>query len=240
MTPPSNAVLLTVENLTKVYTTGGSQALEVLRDVSFTIQAGEFVAIVGESGTGKSTLLHLLGALDRPTSGTIRFKGIDLSAKHDEELAQFRNTAIGFVFQFHHLLPEFSALENVVMPALIQQQPMQAVRKRGMHLLDLMGLSARADHRPAALSGGEKQRVAIARALMNAPDLVLGDEPTGNLDTRTADKLHAELVRLSNETGQTFVLVTHNLAFAAMADRVLRIEHGMIKEVDPDEIATWK
>ncbi len=240
MTPPSNAVLLTVENLTKVYTTGGSQALEVLRDVSFTIQAGEFVAIVGESGTGKSTLLHLLGALDRPTSGTIRFKGIDLSAKHDEELAQFRNTAIGFVFQFHHLLPEFSALENVVMPALIQQQPMQAVRKRGMHQLDLMGLSARADHRPAALSGGEKQRVAIARALMNAPDLVLGDEPTGNLDTRTADKLHAELVRLSNETGQTFVLVTHNLAFAAMADRVLRIEHGMIKEVDPDEIATWK
>ncbi|PSQ60566.1 MAG: hypothetical protein BRD27_04405, partial [Bacteroidetes bacterium QH_10_64_19] len=179
--------LLTVDNLVKQYDTGGDEPLTVLEDLSMTVQEGDIVAVVGESGTGKSTLLHLLGALDRPTAGTVRFEGEDLFAKSDDALAAFRNRAIGFVFQFHHLLPEFTALENVAMPALIQHRSMDDVTPRARELLDLLGLADRADHRPGTLSGGEKQRVAIARALMNEPALVLMDEPTGNLDARTAE-----------------------------------------------------
>jgi lipoprotein-releasing system ATP-binding protein len=211
----------------------------VLSGASFQVQGGEIVAIVGESGTGKSTLLHLLGALDRPTAGTVLFNGTDIFQSGDEALAAFRNASIGFVFQFHHLLPEFTALENVMMPALIQQRRPADVRGRAEELLGVLGLAERATHRPQALSGGEKQRVAIARALMNAPDLVLADEPTGNLDVNTAERLHQEILRLSRSTGQTFILVTHNLAFAALTDRVLRLEHGVLSEVDKAETAVW-
>ena len=222
--------LLEVEDLKKSYPTGSGERLAVLRGVSFVVRRGEVVAIVGESGTGKSTLLHLLGALDRPDSGTVHFEGNDIFLKDDDTLAAFRNRAVGFVFQFHHLLPEFTALENVAMPALIQGTDLGKARPRALDLLRQLGLEARAEHRPSELSGGEQQRVAVARALMNRPGLVLADEPTGNLDTKTAEALHDEILRLSRTTGQTFVLVTHNPALAAIADRVLRIENGLLED----------
>ncbi len=188
------------------------------------------VAIVGESGTGKSTLLHLIGALDRPDEGKVYFNGEDVFAKSDESLSAFRNVSIGFVFQFHHLLPEFTAKENVAMPALIQRASMKEATERACELLDRMGLGERMDHRPAELSGGEKQRVAVARALMNEPDLILADEPTGNLDTGTAEKLQAEMIRLCRDLGQTFVVVTHNPVFAKVADRILQLMGGRLHE----------
>jgi lipoprotein-releasing system ATP-binding protein len=230
-----DAPFLDVEALVKEYDTGGEVPLTVLDALSMTVEPGEIVAVVGESGTGKSTLLHLLGALDRPTSGTVRFQGEDLFAKTDEELAAFRNRSVGFVFQFHHLLPEFTALENVAMPALIQHQSLADVRPRALELLDVLGLADRAEHRPSALSGGEKQRVAVARALMNEPALVLMDEPTGNLDARTAEPLHQEIERLSREMAHTFVLATHNPALAGVAGRVLRLEHGRLQDAGPVE-----
>ena len=230
--------LLTVDDLLKQYDTGGDEPLTVLEDLHMTVEAGEIVAVVGESGTGKSTLLHLLGALDRPTSGTVRFNGEDLFAKSDDELAAFRNRSIGFVFQFHHLLPEFTALENVAMPALIRQRSMSDVTPRARDLLEMLGLGDRADHRPGTLSGGEKQRVAIARALMNEPALVLMDEPTGNLDARTAEPMHQEIERLSEEMEQTFVLATHDPSLARIADRALRLEFGQLHNLAPsDEMA---
>ncbi len=202
----------------------------MLRGMSFSVDKGEVVAVVGESGAGKSTLLHMLGALDRPTEGSILFDGEDIFRKDDEELARFRNNSIGFVFQFHHLLPEFTALENVAMPSLIRNKPLEQVQGRAASLLELLGLKERMGHRPGQMSGGEKQRVAVARALMNEPGLVLADEPTGNLDIQTAETLHDELIRLSRTFQQTFVIVTHNPAFARMADRVLTIEQGQIQE----------
>lgn len=222
--------LLQVKDLHKSYTTGDGGQLEVLRGMSFSVNKGEVVAVVGESGAGKSTLLHMLGALDRPTSGTVLMEGQDIFQKDDEALAQFRNTAVGFVFQFHHLLSEFSALENVTMPSLIQNKPISSVKGRATKLLEMLGLGHRMSHRPGQMSGGEKQRVAVARALMNEPALVLADEPTGNLDEKTADTLHHELIRLSRDIGQTFVIVTHNPGFAKMADRILTLEAGRLKE----------
>jgi lipoprotein-releasing system ATP-binding protein len=224
------SALLEALDLTRTYKTGGDGRLEVLRGVSMNVNPGEVVAVVGESGTGKSTLLHLLGALDRPTSGTVLFRGVDIFRQTDEELADFRNRQIGFIFQFHHLLPEFTAFENVVMPALIQGRKISEAGHRANELLSKLGIQERAEHRPGALSGGEQQRVAIARALMNEPDLVLADEPTGNLDVRTAALLHEEILRLSRELGQAFVIVTHNPALAELADRVLHIENGLIVE----------
>ena len=230
--------LLQVDALLKQYDTGGDEPLTVLQDLDLAVQEGEILAIVGESGTGKSTLLHLLGALDRPTDGTVRFAGKDLFAKSDEELAAFRNRSIGFVFQFHHLLPEFTALENVAMPALIQHRSLADVTPRAHELLSLLGLDDRADHRPRTLSGGEKQRVAIARALMNEPALVLMDEPTGNLDARTAEPLHREIERLSREMAHTFVLASHDPSLAEVAGRILRLEHGTLHPLTaPDEMA---
>lgn len=219
--------LLEARDLAKSYTTGAGR-LDVLRGVSFDIHAGEVVAITGESGTGKSTLLHLLGALDRPDAGTVTYDGEAVFSKSDEALAAFRNRSVGFVFQFHHLLPEFTALENVAMPALIGGRSLKAAAPRAKDLLALLGLADRAEHFPAQLSGGEQQRVAVARALVNEPGLVLADEPTGNLDTKTAATLHDELVRLSRETGQGFVVVTHNPTLAALADRVLHLEAGQL------------
>lgn len=222
--------LVAAEALRKHYPSGAT-VLEVLRGVTLQVRRGEVVAIVGESGTGKSTLLHLLGALDRPTSGTVYYQGQDVFQKDDEALAQFRNRSIGFVFQFHHLLPEFTALENTAMPALIRGVRLSEARARAVGLLRTLGLEARAEHRPSALSGGEQQRVAIARALMNEPGLVLADEPTGNLDTGTAARLHQEILRLSRELGQTFIIATHNVELAGLADRVLQVEEGVLREV---------
>ena len=219
--------ILSARGLGKSYPTA-TGALEVLADLDADIYPGELVAIVGESGTGKSTLLHLLGALDRPTAGGVTFRGEDVFAKGDEALAAFRNRAIGFVFQFHHLLPEFSALENVAMPALIAGGTFATATPRATELLQMLGLGARLDHRPSQLSGGEQQRVAVARALMNEPGLVLMDEPSGNLDTKTAETLHDELLRLSRDADQAFVVVTHNPALAALADRVLRLDGGRL------------
>jgi lipoprotein-releasing system ATP-binding protein len=219
--------MLEAEGLSKSYPTAAGR-LDVLRDVSLAVRAGEIVAIVGESGTGKSTLLHLLGALDRPTAGTVRYDGLDVFAKDDEALADFRNRSVGFIFQFHHLLPEFDALENVAMPALIRGMSLAKATPRAQELLRSLGLEARADHRPAQLSGGEQQRVAVARALMNEPGLVLADEPTGNLDTRTAELLHDEIVRLARERTQAFVIVTHNPSLAGRADRVLHLREGQL------------
>ena len=222
--------ILTATGLKKHYPTADGE-LKVLSGLDLEVYRGEMVAIVGESGTGKSTLLHLLGALDRPTAGTVSFEGEDVFAKSDEALARFRSRSIGFVFQFHHLLPEFSAFENVAMPAMIAGQSLDQARPRVMELLELLGIEGRAEHRPSQLSGGEQQRVAVARALMNRPGLVLADEPTGNLDTKTADVLHDEIRRLADLHDQAFVIVTHNPALASRADRILRLEDGVLHDV---------
>ncbi len=229
MIEENDAPLVEVVQLTKTYPAARGGRLLVLDRISFTIQPGEIVAIVGESGTGKSTLLHLLGALDRPDSGSVLFRGSDVFSQDDEALSRFRNASIGFVFQFHHLLPEFTALENVAMPALIGRQSLGRARPRASNLLELLGIADRWDHRPHALSGGEQQRVAVARALMNQPDLVLADEPTGNLDLDTAQRLQDEIVRLSRELGQTFVIATHSPVLADRADRVLRLENHQLR-----------
>ena len=224
--------ILIVDQLTKGYPTAGGQTLSVLEDLDLTVERGEFVAITGESGCGKSTLLQVLGVLDRPDSGRVMIEGTDVFEGDDETLSRLRNERIGFVFQFHHLLPEFTALENVMMPALVGGQRPDEARRRATDLLAQVGLADRREHRPGELSGGEKQRVAIMRALMNAPDLVLADEPTGNLDEHTADLLHRELIRISQELGQTVIVVNHNRDFADMAGREMILEHGRLRTPD--------
>jgi lipoprotein-releasing system ATP-binding protein len=228
--PPATQPIIRVQSVAKTFLTGetGNTRLAVLRGVSFDILPGEIIAIIGASGAGKSTLLHILGTIDRPTSGTVHFEGKDVFAMGDDELARFRNQRIGFVFQFHHLLPEFSAIENVAMPALILGKKLADVRPAAMTLLKEVGLEARADERPPKLSGGEQQRVAVARALMNSPSIVLADEPSGNLDSENAHMLHRLIWTLSRKRGQTFVVVTHNEALARQADRVLRIADGVV------------
>ena len=226
---PQNAIV--AEGVTKTFsgTEAKDKKLVVLRGIHLTISRGEIVAIVGASGAGKSTLLHILGTLDRPTSGTVSYDGTDVFSMGDEALARFRNQHIGFVFQFHHLLPEFTALENVAMPGLIAGKKLSEVKPRALELLDSVGLKSRAEYRPPKLSGGEQQRVAVARALMNSPRVVLADEPSGNLDSASAKALHKILWDLSRSTQQTFVIVTHNEEFAAQADRVVRILDGVLR-----------
>ncbi len=226
----SGTPLVEIRDLTKTYALATSGRLMVLDQVSLDVADNQILIIVGESGSGKSTLLHILGTLDRPDSGLVLFKGENIFSKSDEELAEFRNRSIGFVFQFHHLLPEFTAVENVAMPALIGGKNFGAARPRAMDLLDLLGIADRALHRPHALSGGEQQRVAVARALMNNPTLVLADEPSGNLDTDHAERLHEEIARLSRELGQTFVIATHSERLAERGSRVLRLENHAIFE----------
>ena len=214
-------------NLTKSFKMEGLE-LTVLKGVNLTIARGEMLAIVGASGAGKSTLLHILGTLDRPSSGTVLFEGQDLFTLSDQKQAEFRNRRIGFVFQFHHLLPEFSALENVCLPAYIQNRSAQDVRGEAISLLKDVGLEHRLTHKPGELSGGEQQRVAVARALIQHPNLVLADEPTGNLDTHTGDALFNLMRALNRSRGITFVMVTHNEKLSAQADRIIHMEDGQI------------
>ncbi len=206
----------------------GNQELVVLKGLQLEIGRGEMVAIVGASGAGKSTLLHIMGMLDRPTSGAVYFDGQDLSRLTEQQQAEFRNKRIGFVFQFHHLLPEFTALENTCLPAFIEKRPAEGVRQEAAALLADVGLAQRLHHKPGELSGGEQQRVAVARALIQRPDLVLADEPTGNLDTHTGEALFVLMKDLNRLRGTTFVIVTHNEKLSAQADRIIYMEDGMI------------
>jgi len=221
---------VTVESLNKYYRVG-TQQIHVLRDLSLSVESGEMVAIVGASGVGKSTLLHTLGGLDRVDSGTIRIQDHQLASMSDATLVEFRNHNVGFVFQFHHLLPEFDALENVEMPMRIARQPLPTARERASALLTRVGLAERLHHRPNMLSGGEQQRVAVARALVMKPALLLADEPTGDLDETTADSLHALLREMHAEYGLTSVIATHNPRLAAACDRTLRLELGQLRPV---------
>ena len=205
-----------------------SRILPVLNGIDLFIKRGEMLGIVGVSGAGKSTLLHLLGALDRPSSGNIHFDSIDLFKMSDAKIAEFRNKRVGFVFQLHHLLPEFTSIENTMMPALIRRQKKNEAVKMAKHILTEVGLAERFHHKPGELSGGEQQRVAIARALMNNPDLVLADEPTGNLDSETGKSIHELICRLNREKKQTFVIVTHNETLASKMDRIVRLVDGRI------------
>ncbi|HOX76794.1 MAG TPA: ABC transporter ATP-binding protein [Bacteroidales bacterium] len=203
--------------------------LKVLKGIDIEVSEREIVSIVGSSGAGKSTLLHIIGTLDKPDSGSILYDGTDISGWGEERMAGFRNQSIGFVFQFHHLLPEFTALENVCIPAFIAGIPRKEAEQKAKHILDLLNLSDRLEHKPSALSGGEQQRVAVARALVNGPRIVLADEPSGNLDSASAKELHRLFFRLRDEIGQTFVIVTHNLELASMADRTISMKDGKIE-----------
>jgi len=205
--------------------------LPVLKGVNLTVSAGEIISVVGASGVGKSTLLNLIGTLDRPTGGTILYEDRDIFKLTDRELAQFRNRDIGFVFQFHHLMPEFSAIENVMMPALIAGNKKEEAQKQAAQLLQLVGLQGREHHRPSELSGGEQQRVAVARALVNDPKVLLADEPTGNLDRKTSEAIHDLLWELNEKLNQTFIIVTHNESLAQRSDRIIRLADGKAEEV---------
>ena len=202
--------------------------LEVLKGVSLDVAPGEVVSIVGASGAGKTTLLQIIGTLSRPDGGRVEIDGRDVSALGDRALSQFRNERIGFVFQFHHLLAEFTAFENVCIPGLIGRRPRADVERRAAELLDMMGLAARRDHKPGQLSGGEQQRVAIARALVNSPSVLLADEPSGNLDSHNRDEIHRLFFDLRERLGQTVVIVTHDENLAAMADRKITMSDGLI------------
>ena len=216
--------MIQIENLTKNF-----GDLQVLKGVDLTIGKGEVISIVGASGAGKTTLLQLIGTLDRPTGGTIRFNGEDLGGLNRKRLADFRNRHIGFVFQSHQLLPEFTALENILIPALIAGRKPAEAESEAMQLLQVMGIAGRAHHKPAEMSGGENQRVAVARALINHPDVVLADEPSGSLDSKNKEELHKLFFDLRDRYGQTFVIVTHDEALASYTDRTLHMVDGVIE-----------
>lgn len=221
--------VLVVKDLAKTYHDGENDT-QVLVDVSFSVSAGQQVAVLGSSGSGKSTLLHLLGGLDTPSSGDIWFKGKNLRDMSHSQLANLRNKEMGFIYQFHHLLAEFSALENVAMPLLIGGKSPSDATAQASELLEQVGLSHRLTHQPAALSGGERQRVAIARALVTRPSLVLADEPTGNLDHKTGESVYQMLTKLSQQQGTTFIVVTHDRTLAARMDRTLSIQDGRLND----------
>ncbi len=218
-----------IQGLRKSYPHGG-RVIEVLKGIDLSLAAGEMMAVVGSSGAGKSTLLHVLGTLDQPTAGSIKFDGQEVTRLSPARLADFRNHTIGFVFQFHHLLPEFTALENCAMPALIAGVSRGEAEARAYKLLDRVGLSERVTHRPGELSGGEQQRVALARALIMEPRVLLADEPTGNLDTHTGEEIHGLVVELNRERGMTMLVVTHNADLAARMPRRVRMIDGVLTE----------
>ncbi|MBL4593748.1 MAG: ABC transporter ATP-binding protein [Flavobacteriales bacterium] len=215
--------MIRAENIHKSY-----GDLEVLKGVDLQIKKGEIISIVGASGAGKSTLLHIIGTLDKPNEGSIEINDVNTSILKDKELSLFRNKNIGFVFQFHHLLPEFTALENVCIPAFIHKTPKAEAEKKAMDLLTALGVANRAEHKPSELSGGEQQRVAVCRALINNPTVILADEPSGNLDSASAKELHQLFFKLRDELNQTFIIVTHNEELANMADRKLTMKDGKI------------
>ena len=225
-------MFLEAKKLGKTYNSGKNSVV-VFEGLSLEVAQGEMVAIVGRSGVGKSTLLHLLGGLDRPTSGSVKMAEFDIFKVTDVDLARFRNSEIGFVFQFHHLLPEFNALENVMMPLLINRAPWREARQKANELLASVGLSSRAAHRPGELSGGEQARVAIARALIASPRLLLADEPTGDLDGGTSEEIHTLLRQVHKSRQLTSVIATHNERLAAVCDRVLHLENGLLTNLEP-------
>lgn len=216
--------MIQIDNLTKSF---GN--LQVLKGVSLSIKKGEVISIVGPSGAGKTTLLQLIGTLDKPSGGSIRFNGEELGKMSDSRLATFRNRHIGFVFQFHQLLPEFTALENIIIPALIAGRKRKEVEAEAMELLRIMGIEQRAQHKPSEMSGGENQRVAVARALINRPDVILADEPSGSLDSHNKEELHRLFFDLRDKLGQTFIIVTHDESLAAFTDRTIRMVDGVIE-----------
>lgn len=220
--------ILKAENLFKSYRMNKDVNLEVLKNVSIEIEPNKISVIVGASGAGKSTLLHILGALDRPDSGMILYKDENINTLSDERLANFRNKNIGFIFQFHHLLPEFTALENVSIPQMINGKSLKESTIKSKQLLEAVGLSERGEHKPAELSGGEQQRVAVARALANDPQIIFGDEPTGNLDSVNSESIHRLILELREKFNMTFVIVTHNSSLVKLADRVYEIKDGNI------------
>jgi lipoprotein-releasing system ATP-binding protein len=228
--PPARSALLDARGVVKTFRGGDGGDVRVLEGVDLTVGVGEMVAVVGASGSGKSTLLHVLGALERPSSGDVFIGGDDVSSADDESLSVIRNRRVGFVFQFHHLLKEFSAVENVMMPLRIAGHRPKEARARAMALLDRVGLTARASHRPSEMSGGEQQRTAVARALAMAPSVVLADEPSGNLDHHTAEALHDLLAGLVHDLGLGAVVVTHNRSLAARASRVLLLADGRLAD----------
>lgn len=223
--------MIEIEHINKSY-----GQLQVLRDVSVTIDKGEIVSIVGPSGAGKTTLLQIIGTLDAPESGSVRYDGVDVLKLRDRELARFRNRNIGFVFQFHQLLPEFTTAENIAIPALIGGMRQSDAYRRAMELLDFMGLADRSQHKPVQLSGGERQRVAVARALMNSPEVILADEPSGSLDSQNKQELHKLFFRLRDELRQTFVIVTHDESLACDTDRIIHMSDGRIVMPEAREV----
>ena len=221
-------VILKAIGISKVFNIGKKSELKVLKNIDLEIYSGDINLILGASGVGKSTLLHILGGLDRPTSGTVIFEDKNIFEFNDEELANFRNTKIGFVFQFHHLLNEFTALENICLPGLINRKNKKEVFEKARYLLNEIGLSDRADHKPNELSGGEQQRLAVARALINSPKIVFADEPTGNLDMENSKLLHQLIVKLNRDFNQTFLIVTHNQDLTQYANNIFKIKDGII------------
>jgi len=224
----NSQVLLEVNNIFKHFQMGG-KTLEVLKGVNFTLNRGKIASVLGISGSGKSTLLSIIGTLDRPNSGAVILNGKNITALDESQLAAVRNLQIGFVFQFHYLLPEFTALENVAMPGFIQDAPRKKMLEKAESLLCAVGLEERLDHKPNELSGGELQRVAVARALINDPLLVLADEPTGNLDRKNGEAVYSLILELSRKDGRTFLVVTHNELIASQTDRILTLSDGIIK-----------
>lgn len=224
-----HAFVLRASHIAKTYEEGGLHT-DVLTDVSFALKRGETLAIVGASGSGKSTLLHILGGLDTLTKGEVEVEGRVLSELSDAERGRVRNRSLGFIYQFHHLLPEFTALENVCMPLLIRGTPIPEAQQRASELLQRVGLGQRLEHKPAELSGGERQRCAVARALVTRPACVLGDEPTGNLDEGNADHVYEMMLELNREIGTSFILVTHDSRLAARMDRTLELHNGVLRE----------